>query len=115
MNITEQILSHYEKIVHALVAVAPEDWYLVKVGTKVFDDSIHITFGFFVGKQLKPKFMEIPRDDVRLLKQLFQELKRFSIARGEPWIGCRFQVDNKGKYDTRYFYEDLPLAKVVEG
>jgi hypothetical protein len=113
-NNTSAILAEYENIVNWLASVAPENWKLAKVGCKVFDDSDHGTFFYLVGENKERKIVDLPLRKKRELYEHFRNLKNLSIERNEPWICCRFHVDNNGKYDVNYFYNDMDIEVVAD-
>jgi len=111
---TAKILSTYEGIVHWLADKAPENWNEAVVAAKVFDDSRHMKYFYFVGSENKKKLIDLSMDEETPLFNMLHELKKQSLEKNEDWIGCRLLVTNKGKYTVKYFYEDKPLKEIAD-
>ncbi|MFC3153470.1 immunity protein YezG family protein [Litoribrevibacter euphylliae] len=106
--------SYYKPIAQALADMAPENWATIRVGSKIFEDSAHLTFRCFVGAPPQQKFINYPRAQVQIVENLLKELKQYHIQCNEPWIGCLFEVNNTGKYKVHYFYEDIELSAIAD-
>ena len=110
----KEVISVHENIAKSLASLGPENWSLIKIGIKIFNGGRSFTFRCFLGEDMKVHFMDIPRELIRPIEDLFVRLHELSALREETWVGCCFQVNNSGKYSCKFFYEEMEVNEIAD-
>ncbi len=110
----KDIISIHDEIARFLAAQGPENWSLIKIGIKIFDGGHSLTFRCFLGAEMKRHFKKYPQEVVGTIEDLFVRLHQLSDQRQEKWMGCCFQVNNRGKYSCKFFYEEMDLNEIAD-
>jgi uncharacterized protein (TIGR01741 family) len=116
----------YQKIANLIVNMIPEEWDKVLLYSEIRDGYSRVFFYYYPQGTVSPTYSLDITDKFQINKTQFNKLEdelydcfselfeEFKIQEQEPWTSLTYSLDNTGKMNINYRYEDISQISSVE-